>query len=88
MRPSTRIPGILAGLALAVGGIVFAAPAAHADIKACEQVVAQQGKQVTGDVTQACYVGQIGDQTSCVSSLEGAGVSNKASADACRAATK
>ncbi|WP_274390288.1 hypothetical protein [Streptomyces adustus] len=39
MRPSARIPGVLAGLALALGGVALAAPAAHADLRACENHV-------------------------------------------------
>ncbi|MFK0257915.1 hypothetical protein [Streptomyces sp. NPDC090445] len=75
-------------MALSAGGFVFAAPAAHADIQACEQYVAQQKMQVTNDVRQACYAGQLGDQTSCVSSLEAAGISKNVSTQACRLAPK
>ncbi|MFD9452949.1 hypothetical protein ACFWBC_07650 [Streptomyces sp. NPDC059985] len=43
MRTSTRIAGVLSGLALAVGGVAFTAPAAQAaqaDVTACiNQVV-------------------------------------------------
>lgn len=35
MHMSTRIAGVLTGLALALGGAAFAAPAAHADVTAC-----------------------------------------------------
>ncbi len=91
MRSSARIPSILAGLALAVGGIAFAAPAspaAHADIQACEQHVGQQNAQVADAVRQACYEGQIGNQTSCTASLDAAGISKDVAAQACRAAPK
>ncbi|MFE9930697.1 hypothetical protein [Streptomyces sp. NPDC005533] len=88
MRPSARIPGLLAGLALAVGGAVFVAPAAHADGKACEQSLEQKNVQVTDDVRQACYEGQIGNQTSCSASLDAAGVSKKDAANACQVAPK
>uniref|UniRef100_A0AAU2JQM4 Uncharacterized protein n=1 Tax=Streptomyces sp. NBC_00049 TaxID=2903617 RepID=A0AAU2JQM4_9ACTN len=86
MRSSARIPSILAGLALAVGGIGLAAPAAHADMKACEQYVAQHKAQVTDAVVQACYEGQIGNQTSCSASLDAAGISKDVAAGACRVA--
>ncbi|MER6196921.1 hypothetical protein ABT234_06020 [Streptomyces sp. NPDC001586] len=86
MRPSARIPGILAGLALAVGGAVFVAPAAHADMKACEQSLEQKKVQVTDDIRQACYEGQIGNQTSCSASLTEAGVSKEDAANACQVA--
>ncbi len=86
MRPSARIPSILAGLALAVGGVVFAGPAAHADAKACEQSLAAQKIQVTDVVRQACYEGQIGNQTSCSASLDEAGISKEDAAQACRVA--
>ncbi|MFB7180050.1 hypothetical protein ACFCYI_20430 [Streptomyces sp. NPDC056257] len=88
MRPSARIPGILAGLALAVGGAVFVAPAAHADSKACEQSLQQHKVQVTDDVRQACYEGQIGNQTSCSASLTEAGISKEDAAAACQVAPK
>ncbi|MCX5012518.1 hypothetical protein OG765_16135 [Streptomyces sp. NBC_00555] len=86
MRSSARIPSILAGLALTVGGVALAAPAAHADMKACEQYVTQHNAQVTDAVRQACYQGQIGNQTSCSASLDAAGISKDVAAGACRAA--
>ncbi|WP_374778126.1 hypothetical protein OG756_40195 [Streptomyces sp. NBC_01310] len=86
MRSSARIPSVLASLALAVGGITVAAPAAHADMKACEQYVADHKGQVTDDVRQACYEGQIGNQTSCSASLTEAGLSKDVAAGACRVA--
>ncbi|MFJ6757603.1 MULTISPECIES: hypothetical protein [unclassified Streptomyces] len=85
MRPSARIPSILAGLALAVGGAVFTAPAAHADMKACEQYVAKHDAKVTSGVAEACYQGQIGNQTSCTSSLTAAGASKDVAEQACEA---
>ncbi|MFB7462656.1 hypothetical protein ACFCZ1_03940 [Streptomyces sp. NPDC056224] len=91
MRSSARIPSILAGLALAVGGVLFSAPAstaAHADSQACEQYVAQHNAQVTGTVRQACYEGQIGNQTSCTASLDEAGISKDIATQACRVAPK
>ncbi|MCX5071268.1 hypothetical protein ACWGCI_04915 [Streptomyces sp. NPDC054949] len=88
MRSSARIPSLLAGLALAAGGVVIAAPAAHADIQACEQHVTQKNKQVTDVVRQACYQGQIGNQTSCTASLDQAGISKNDATEACRAAPK
>ncbi|OKK21906.1 hypothetical protein AMK16_01220 [Streptomyces sp. CB00455] len=86
MRSSARISSILAGLALAVGGAVFATPAAHADVKTCEQYVAQHKAQVADAVRQACYEGQIGNQTSCSASLDAAGLSKDVAAGACRVA--
>ncbi|MFD7555528.1 hypothetical protein [Streptomyces sp. NPDC059533] len=85
MRPSARIPSILAGLVLAAGGAFFAAPAASADVQQCEQSVMSHGKPSTADVAQACYEGSIGNQTSCVSSLQAAGVSANDANTACRA---
>ncbi|MFE3990719.1 hypothetical protein ACFXPW_03280 [Streptomyces goshikiensis] len=93
MRPSARIPGILAGLVLATGGIVFAAPAATAaaptSVQDCEQYVAQHAKNVkkgTAGIGQACYEGSIGNQTSCAASLTAVGVSANVASGACRAA--
>ncbi|MFD9303341.1 hypothetical protein ACFWCB_11910 [Streptomyces sp. NPDC060048] len=89
MRSSARrIPSLLAGLALAVGGLVLAAPAAQADSQACEQHVTQKNAQVTDAVRQACYQGQIGNQTSCTGSLDAAGISKDVAAQACRMAPK
>ncbi|MFJ3926132.1 hypothetical protein [Streptomyces sp. NPDC090022] len=90
MRPSARIPSILAGLVLAAGSTLIAAPAATAaaptSIQDCQQYIVKHGKQVTEGVTQACYQGSIGNQTSCVSSLEAVGLSADISGGACRAA--
>ncbi|MFE5810643.1 hypothetical protein OG444_16275 [Streptomyces sp. NBC_01232] len=85
MRPSARIPSILAGLALAVGGVVVAAPSAQADVQACEQYVAKHAAKVTGGVAEACYQGAIGNQTSCSASLAEAGASKDVAASACEA---
>lgn len=84
-------PASSAGLALAVGGIALAAPAAtaaHANSQQCEQYVAQHNSQVTNDVRQACYEGQIGNQTSCTASLDEAGISKDVADQACRVAPK
>ncbi|MFF3863501.1 hypothetical protein [Streptomyces sp. NPDC002209] len=89
MRPSARIPSILAGLVLAAGGTFIAAPAATAaptSIQDCEQYIVQHGKQVTDGVGQACYEGTIGNQTSCAASLQEAGISANVASGACRAA--
>ncbi|MET7530081.1 hypothetical protein [Streptomyces goshikiensis] len=90
MRPSARIPGILAALVLATGGIVIAAPAATAaapaGVQDCEQYVAQHGKKGTAGVGQACYEGSIGNQTSCAASLTAVGISANVASGACRAA--
>ncbi|AQT72859.1 MULTISPECIES: hypothetical protein [unclassified Streptomyces] len=85
MRPSARIPSILAGLALAAGGAVVAAPSAQADVKACEQYVAQHAPKAVDGAAEACYEGQIGNLTSCVSSLVAVGASKDAANAACEA---
>ncbi|MFF4103040.1 hypothetical protein [Streptomyces sp. NPDC001903] len=90
MRASARITSVLAGFVLAAGGALFAAPAATAaaptSIQDCEQYLVQHGKQVTDGVGQACYEGQIGNQTSCVASLQAVGISSNVAGGACRAA--
>ncbi|WKV73584.1 hypothetical protein AW27_019910 [Streptomyces sp. PCS3-D2] len=85
MRPSARIPSILAGLALAVGGAAALAPSAQADVKACEQYVAQHAPKATDGAAEACYEGQIGNQASCASSLVAAGAGKDAANSACEA---
>ncbi|MFE2698707.1 hypothetical protein ACFXKI_45905 [Streptomyces mirabilis] len=86
MRRSARIPSVLAGLALALGGAVIAAPPAHADIAACENHVQDQGSEVTDAVRMGCYVGLVGDQSGCVGDLARAGVADAVAAEACRQA--
>ncbi|MGO4455940.1 hypothetical protein AB4039_01155 [Streptomyces sp. M-16] len=86
MRRSARISSILAGLVLAAGGAFFAAPAASAGVQDCQQYVVSHGKPATADTAQACYQGSIGNQTSCVASLQQAGISANDSSGACRAA--
>ncbi|WP_043194604.1 hypothetical protein [Streptomyces sp. NRRL F-2664] len=85
MRPSARIPSILAGLALAVGGAVVAAPSAQADAKACEQYVAQHSPEAADGAAEACYEGRIGNQTSCVASLVAVGAGKDTANTACEA---
>ncbi|MFG2296282.1 hypothetical protein [Streptomyces sp. NPDC048603] len=85
-RTPARIPGILAGLALAVGGVVFAAPAAHADSEDCVQHLMQQNVQITDAVKKACYQGQSEEETTCTSGLQGAGVTEGVAAQACKVA--
>ncbi|MFF4449424.1 hypothetical protein [Streptomyces sp. NPDC001502] len=85
MRPSARIPSILAGLALAVGGAVVAAPSAHADVKACEQYVAKHAPKATDGAGEACYQGYIGNLTSCNASLVAVGASKDVASAACEA---
>ncbi|MFJ8163100.1 hypothetical protein ACIRBY_19535 [Streptomyces sp. NPDC096136] len=84
-RPSARIPSVLAALVLAAGGAAFAAPAASASVQDCTQYVVSHGKKSSPDITQACYEGSIGNQTSCVASLQAAGVSSNDANGACRA---
>ncbi|MER5904835.1 MULTISPECIES: hypothetical protein [Streptomyces] len=86
MRRSACIPSVLAGLALALGGTVIAAPAAHADIAACENQVGDQGTEVTDAVRMGCYVGLVGDQSGCVGDLTRAGVAGAVAIEACRQA--
>ncbi|MER5603126.1 hypothetical protein [Streptomyces sp. NPDC002265] len=86
MRPSARIPGILAALALALGGAALAAPAAHADILACENHVQDQGSEVTDAVRMACYHGLVGDRSGCLSGLTEAGTTHATAVEACRQA--
>lgn len=45
MHTAARIAGVLTGLTLTLGGVAFAAPAAHADIPACTNMVQQAGVQ-------------------------------------------
>ncbi|MEV0411051.1 hypothetical protein AB0I68_09635 [Streptomyces sp. NPDC050448] len=86
MRRPARIPGVLAGLALALGGVVIAAPAAHADLVACQDLVQLQGTEVTDAVRIACYVGLTGDQDGCANGLPRPGVEGAIAAEACRQA--
>ncbi|KJK58572.1 hypothetical protein [Saccharothrix sp. ST-888] len=83
MRPSARIPSVLAGLALALGSVVVAAPAAHADLKSCQDYVQEQGTEVTDAVHMACYHGLVGDQPGCVSGLTQAGTARAVATEAC-----
>ncbi|WP_411086728.1 hypothetical protein [Streptomyces sp. 061-3] len=85
MRTSARTAGVLTGLTLALGG-VFAAPAAHADIPACTNMVQQTGVEVSDTVRTACTQGVHADLQGCVSALTGAGVPGGAANGACRMA--
>lgn len=87
MRRSACVPSILAGLALALGGAVVAAPAAHADISDCQNYVQDQGYDVTDTVRMACYVGLVGDQRSCAVDLNQA-VPGAVAIEACRQAAR
>ncbi|MGW6576859.1 hypothetical protein ACWGAN_32470 [Streptomyces sp. NPDC054945] len=88
MHISTRIAGVLTGLALALGGAAFAAPAAHADVTACINQVERelQGGEAPDSVRQACYVGLTGNHEQCVSGLTGSGVTDGTAVSACRVA--
>nr|WSW59856.1 hypothetical protein OG513_15375 [Streptomyces sp. NBC_00998] len=86
MRRSARIPGVLAALALALGGLAVAAPAAHADIEACQNIVQLQGAEVTDAIRIACYVGLVGDEDGCAKGLTQAGVAGIVATAACREA--
>ncbi|MFD7944176.1 hypothetical protein [Streptomyces sp. NPDC059744] len=85
MRTSARTAGVLTGLTLALGGI-FVAPAAHADIPACTNMVQQTGVEVSDTVRTACTQGVHADLQGCVSALTGAGVPGGAATGACRMA--
>ncbi|MFF1838583.1 hypothetical protein ACFVXE_30965 [Streptomyces sp. NPDC058231] len=86
MRTSARTAGILTGLTLALGGVAYAAPAAHADIPACTNMVQRSGIDVSDAVGAACTQGVHGDLQGCVSALTGAGVAGGAANGACRMA--
>ncbi|MGW7317543.1 hypothetical protein [Streptomyces sp. NPDC054854] len=86
MRAFVRFPTLLAGLVLAAGGVFMASPAVSADAQACEQRVTKSNQSVTDAVRQACYQGQIGNQTSCTASLNEAGISKSDADQACRVA--
>ncbi|MGW1725004.1 hypothetical protein ACWCQK_18935 [Streptomyces sp. NPDC002306] len=86
MRPSARIPSVLAGLALALGGVALGAPAAHADIESCQSHVQENGGEVTDAVRMACYVGLVGDRSGCVDRLSDVGVATTTAFEACRQA--
>ncbi|MGV9567948.1 hypothetical protein [Streptomyces sp. NPDC003480] len=88
MRLSARIPSVLAGLVLALGGAAGAAPAAHADISACQDSVQSTGTEVTDAVRTACYHGLVGDESGCVSGLTQSGVPGDAAATVCRQASR
>ncbi|MFJ3877882.1 hypothetical protein ACIPW5_10525 [Streptomyces sp. NPDC090077] len=92
MRTSTRTParlaGALAALALALGGAGLAAPAAHADERACINQVERElrGGEAPDYVRTACSAGLGGDHDLCVSGLTKGGVTNGTAVSACRVA--
>ncbi|GAA3374212.1 hypothetical protein GCM10020367_37210 [Streptomyces sannanensis] len=86
MRTSARIAGVLTGMTLAFGGVAFAAPAAHADIPACTNMVQQAGIEVSDAVRTACTRGVHNDLRGCVNALTEAGVPGGAANGACRMA--
>ncbi len=85
MCTSSRAAGLLTGMALALG-VVFAAPAAHADIPACTNLVQQAGVEVSDAVTTACTQGVHNDLQGCVKGLTAVGVPGGAANGACRLA--
>ncbi|MBT2451424.1 hypothetical protein J7F03_31045 [Streptomyces sp. ISL-43] len=89
-RTSTRIAGVLAGLALALGGAALTAPAAHADVSACINQVERElkGGEAPETVRAACYGGLIGAEDECVSGLTADGVTKGTAEAACRAAAE
>ncbi|MFJ3517974.1 MULTISPECIES: hypothetical protein [unclassified Streptomyces] len=86
MRTSTRIAGVLSGLALVLGGAAFTAPAAHADVSACINQVERelQGGEAPEAVRTACSVGYSGEHEECVSGLTKSGVTNGTAVSACK----
>ncbi|MFJ9415555.1 hypothetical protein ACIRPT_15480 [Streptomyces sp. NPDC101227] len=86
MHTSARIAGLLTGVTLALGGVGFLAPAAHADIPACTRMVELTGVAVSGAVTSACTQGVHNDLKGCVAGLTAAGVPGGAANGACRSA--
>ncbi|MFG2989767.1 hypothetical protein ACGFZK_10845 [Streptomyces sp. NPDC048257] len=86
MRTSTRIAGVLSGLALVLGGAAFTAPAAHADVSACINQVERelQGGEAPESVRAACSSGYSGDHETCVSGLTKGGVTNGTAVSACK----
>ncbi|MEU7425798.1 hypothetical protein [Streptomyces sp. NPDC040750] len=85
MRTSSRAAGLLTGLTLALG-VVFAAPAAHADIPACTNLVQGTGVEVSDAVSSACTQGVHNDLQGCAKGLTDAGVPGGAANGACRLA--
>ncbi|MFD8132718.1 hypothetical protein [Streptomyces mirabilis] len=86
MHTAARIAGVLTGLTLALGGAAFAAPAAHADIPACTNMVRQTGVEVSDAVRSACTQGVHGDLRGCVGALTQVGTPGGAATGACRMA--
>ncbi|MER5533413.1 hypothetical protein [Streptomyces mirabilis] len=86
MHTAARMAGVLTGLTLTLGGVAFAAPAAHADIPACTNMVHQAGVQVSDAVRTACTQGVHGDLPGCVSALTQVGTPGGAANGACRMA--
>ncbi|GAX53565.1 hypothetical protein [Streptomyces olivochromogenes] len=86
MHTAARIAGVLTGLTLTLGGVAFAAPAAHADIPACTNMVRQTGVEVSDAVRAACTQGVHADLRGCVSALTQAGTPGGAANGACRMA--
>ncbi|MFD3700417.1 hypothetical protein ACFWUZ_30560 [Streptomyces sp. NPDC058646] len=73
-------------MTLALGGVAFTAPAAHADVTACINQVERelQGGEAPEYVHTGCYVGLAGDHERCVSTLTEGGVTNGTAVSACR----
>ncbi|MGW1769401.1 hypothetical protein ACWCQL_35810 [Streptomyces sp. NPDC002073] len=87
---TTRIASVLTGLTLALGGAALAAPAAHADVSACINLVERElrGGDAPEEVRAACYLGVIGEQDHCVSGLTENDVTRATAVAACKAAYK
>ncbi|MDH6126756.1 hypothetical protein [Kitasatospora sp. GP82] len=86
MRPSPRIVSALAGLAIAAGGIVISAPAAHADLGDCTTYLQSRGFETTDVARTACYYGLVGNQSGCVKELTQLGIQDSVATEGCHRA--
>ncbi|MEU1171042.1 hypothetical protein [Streptomyces microflavus] len=90
MRVSTRLASVLTGLALVLGGAAVVAPAAHADVNTCINLVERElrGGEAPEAVRAACYVGLSGARDECVAGLAESNMTHKTAVAACRAAAE
>ncbi|MET9977650.1 hypothetical protein ACFYOI_14710 [Streptomyces microflavus] len=79
-----RLTAVLGGLALAVGGLLVTAPAAHADSDSCVSYLERFG-QAEEDIRPACDTGARGDYFECLGFLEDI-VEPRVAVQACRLA--
>ncbi|MFF2808751.1 hypothetical protein ACFVT2_16545 [Streptomyces sp. NPDC058000] len=92
MRLAPRLTAALSGLALALGGVVALAPAAHATPQACFYTVLEKHPEASPEVVeQACQLGAEGGQESfraCYFELRQDYVPATVAAEACRRAAQ